>query len=88
MFPRFLQPTWAACKLSVSTAPSATTVAVRRLLQAYTQAHRAPTSEHGRRIILEAVDEIQAMPDLKHIDFSKVRSLSEATAAESGSSAR
>ena len=62
--------------------PSATTVAVRRLLQAYTQAHRAPTPEHGRRIILEAVDDIQAMPELKHVDFSRVRRLSEEDAAE------
>lgn len=72
-----MQPTWEACKLTVAQSPSATTVAVRRLLQAYTQAHRAPTSEHGRRIILEAVDEIQAMPELKHVDFSRVRRLSE-----------
>ncbi len=45
-------------------------------MQAYTQAHRAPTPEHGRRIILEAVNEIQEMPDMKHVDFSHVRRLS------------
>ncbi len=71
-----MQPTWEACKLTPKRTPSATTVAVRRLLQAYTQAHRAG-SDAGRRIILEAVDEIQAMPELKHVDFSKVRRLTE-----------
>ena len=50
---------------------------MRRLLQAYTQAHRAPDPDHGRRIILEAVDDIQAMPELKHVDFSRVRRLTE-----------
>jgi len=54
---------------------------VRRLLQAYTQAHRAPDPDHGRRIILEAVDDIQAMPELKHVDFSRVRRLTEDTPA-------
>ncbi|GAX83855.1 hypothetical protein CEUSTIGMA_g11280.t1 [Chlamydomonas eustigma] len=69
-------PAWTACQLTISTTPSATTTAVRRLMQAYTQAHRAPTEEHGRRIILEAVDEIQEIPELRHVDFSNVRRLS------------
>lgn len=70
-------PKWESCKLTIQKQPSASNVAVRRLLQAYTQAHRAETEEHGRRIILEAVDEIQAMPQLAHVDFSHVRKLRE-----------
>lgn len=35
-----LQPKWEACKLTRTKKTAATTVAVRRLLQAYTQAHQ------------------------------------------------
>ena len=70
-------PTWKACKLAVTRVPTASNVAVRRLLQAYTQANRVGSEEQGRRIMMEAVDEIQAMPDLKHVDFSHVRRLQE-----------
>jgi len=78
-------PAWEACQLNRKRSASASTVAVRRLLQAYTQAHRAGGDE-GRRIILEAVDEIQAMPELKHIDFSKARGAQPASSS-SGASA-
>ena len=54
------------------------------LLLSPLQAHRAPTEEHGRRIILEAVDEIQAMPDLAHVDFSRVRRLTEEASSAGG----
>lgn len=63
-------PPWTACKLTRQTTVSPTNTALRRLLQAYTQAHRAG-GEEGRRLIEDAVTEIQAMPELKHINFSK-----------------
>ena len=74
-------PTWKACKLAVTRKPTASNIAVRRLLQAYTQAHRTGTEEGGRRIMMEAVDEIQAMPELQHVDFSHVRRLQETLTA-------
>lgn len=63
------EPKWEACQLTTSSAPSATTNAVRRLLSAYTKAHKAGGDE-GKKIIEKAVAEIQAMPELKHINFT------------------
>ncbi|GFR48750.1 hypothetical protein Agub_g10708 [Astrephomene gubernaculifera] len=65
-------PTWEACKLVRRRRTSATQTALRRLLAAYTQAHKAG-GEEGRRIISEVVDEISNMEELKHIDFNKYR---------------
>jgi len=59
-------PTWEACKLTRRTSLSATQLAARRLLQAYTQAHRVGGQE-GDRILKEAVNNIRSMPELKHL---------------------
>lgn len=64
-------PEWKVCELTRRTPAPATTPAVRRLLQAYTQAHAAG-GEEGQRILQEAVKEIQAMPELAHVDWGKV----------------
>ncbi|KAG2441285.1 hypothetical protein HYH02_010124 [Chlamydomonas schloesseri] len=78
-------PAWEACKLVRRRRVSATQTAMRRLLAAYTQAHKVG-GEGGRRIIQEAVDEISKMDGLKHINFNKYQSklagVADGTAAE------
>lgn len=64
------QPNWETCKLTRRRKVSATQTAMRRLLQAYTQAHKVG-GEAGQRMIEEAVGEIQSMPELKHVDWDK-----------------
>eukprot|EP00798_Chlamydomonas_sp_ICE-L_P009098 gene9098-16223_t len=68
--PIVTEPKWEACKLSTPATSSATTTAVRRLLQAYTHAHKVGGDE-GKEIIEKAVADIQAMPELKHINFTQ-----------------
>ncbi|GLC46896.1 hypothetical protein PLESTM_001942200 [Pleodorina starrii] len=63
-------PSWEACKLVRRRTVPATQTALRRLLAAYTQAHRVG-GEGGRRIIAEVVEEISKMEGLKHINFTK-----------------
>lgn len=63
-------PSWEACKLVRRRTVSPTQTALRRLLAAYTQAHKAG-GDTGRRILQEAVEEIQQMDGLKHINFTK-----------------
>uniref|UniRef100_A0A7S0S4K2 Uncharacterized protein n=1 Tax=Chlamydomonas leiostraca TaxID=1034604 RepID=A0A7S0S4K2_9CHLO len=73
-------PEWKVCELKRRRRTSSTTVAVRRLLQAYTQAHQVGGDE-GQRILRDAVKEIQAMPELAHIDFAKAGAAAAATKA-------
>ncbi|EFJ43954.1 hypothetical protein VOLCADRAFT_95902 [Volvox carteri f. nagariensis] len=65
-------PSWDSCKLVRRRTVPATQAALRRLLAAYTQAHRVG-GEGGRRIIAEVVDEISKMEGLKHINFTKYK---------------
>jgi hypothetical protein len=65
-----VQPAWTTCNLQRTRAPSTTTIAVRKLLQAYTQAHQVGGQE-GQRLLQEAVQEIQDMPELKAFKLNK-----------------
>ncbi|KXZ48315.1 hypothetical protein GPECTOR_29g9 [Gonium pectorale] len=63
-------PTWEACKLVRRRGASATQTALRRLLAAYTQAHKVG-GEGGRRILEDVVSEISSMEGLQHVNFTK-----------------
>ncbi|GLI65125.1 hypothetical protein VaNZ11_008578 [Volvox africanus] len=65
-------PSWESCKLVRRRTVPVTQTALRRLLAAYTQAHKVG-GEGGRRIIAEVVEEISQMEGLKHINFTRYR---------------
>ncbi|KAG2494616.1 hypothetical protein HYH03_007135 [Edaphochlamys debaryana] len=83
-------PAWEACKLVRRRTVSATQTAMRRLLAAYTQAHKVG-GEGGRRIIAEAVQEISAIEGLQHVNFTrytdKLRSAGAVAQAAAGAAA-
>jgi hypothetical protein len=77
------EPEWKSCTINRKIARSSSTLALRRLLQAYTHAHRLG-GEDGRRVLVEAVDKVRAMPELKHIDFAQFERVSMEAAREAG----
>lgn len=74
-------PAWTACKLTRARTTTPAHKALRRLLQAYTQAHKAGGDE-GRKLIQDAVEEIQTMPELNHINFTKYKIKSDNASTE------
>ncbi|MEW5304614.1 MAG: hypothetical protein WDW36_007214 [Sanguina aurantia] len=65
-------PAWSTCQPAATVSP--TTTAMRRLLQAYTQAHQVG-GEAGSKLMTDAIAEVQSMPKLRHVDFAKYRQL-------------
>ncbi|KAL6750531.1 hypothetical protein V8C86DRAFT_2809369 [Haematococcus lacustris] len=81
-------PAWTSCQLRRPRV-SSTQVAVRKLLQAYTQAHQVG-GEEGQALLSAAIKDIQAMPELSHVNFHNppdLEAAAKATGVTPGSAA-